>query len=164
MPKKTVARPPRRRIPFNDSWRFHRGDAPDADGALDYGKLRSFIIATGTELISAGVRDKPRRLYSYAEAIDGNGHVAIHGGRRLTWGGDALLCTRNVRFELGEHGDCPAAGLTAAGFATIDTVRQSPTTVRFTVPYELTSSTKLVVTAIERGKSPWPGRVVMTTT
>ncbi len=38
------------------------------------------------------------------------------------------------------------------------------TTVRFTVPYELRNSTKLVVTAIERGKSPWPGRVVMTTT
>ena len=43
-------------------------------------------------------------------------------------------------------------------------MRDGTTTVRFTVPYELTSSTKLVVTAIERGKSPWPGRVVMTTT
>ena len=38
------------------------------------------------------------------------------------------------------------------------------TTVRFTVPYELKASTKLVVTTIERGKSKWPGRVVMTTT
>ena len=38
------------------------------------------------------------------------------------------------------------------------------TTVRFTVPYELKDSTKLVVTAIERGKNPWPGQVVMTTT
>jgi beta-galactosidase len=61
MPKRASVRPPRERIPFNDGWRFHRGDAPDADGVLDYSKLRSFILATGTELINAGVRDKPRR-------------------------------------------------------------------------------------------------------
>jgi beta-galactosidase len=61
MPKKSVVRPPRERIPFNDGWRFQRGDAPDANGALDYSKLRSWVLATGTELISAGVRDKPRR-------------------------------------------------------------------------------------------------------
>jgi beta-galactosidase len=61
MPKRANERPPRERIWFNDGWRFHRGDAPDADGALDYSKLRSWVLATGTELISAGVRDKPRR-------------------------------------------------------------------------------------------------------
>ena len=61
MPRKADAAPPRKRILFNDSWRFHRGDAPDADGALDYSKMRSFMLATGTELIHAGVHDKPRR-------------------------------------------------------------------------------------------------------
>jgi hypothetical protein len=35
------------------------------------------------------------------------------------------------------------------------------TTVRFTVPYELSPGTKLVVTEIVRGKHDWPGRVVM---
>jgi hypothetical protein len=37
------------------------------------------------------------------------------------------------------------------------------TTVRFNVPYELDEETKLVVTAIARDKSPWPGQVVMKT-
>ena len=101
---------------------------------------RGTIVTRGWYRVEAGrclrpdLRDKPRRVYSYAEAVDGNGHVAIRGDRRLTWGGDALLCTRNVRFEISEHGDCPAYGLTEAGFATIDTARQGPATVRFTLP------------------------------
>jgi uncharacterized membrane protein len=101
---------------------------------------RGSIVTRGWYRVDAGrclrpdLRDKPRRLYSYAEAVDGNGHVAMRGGKPLTWGGDTSLCTRNVRFEIGEHGDCPAQGLTAAGFAAIDTARQGPATVRFTVP------------------------------
>ncbi len=44
-------------------------------------------------------------------------------------------------------------------------MRGGPTTVRFTVPYEMRESTQLVVTAIEPGKDVrWPGRVVMRTT
>jgi hypothetical protein len=42
-------------------------------------------------------------------------------------------------------------------------MRPGTTTVRFTVPYELTDETELVVTAID-AKSRWPGRVVMRTT
>jgi len=101
---------------------------------------RGTIVTRGWYRIEAGrclrpeLREKPRRLYSYAEAVDGNGQVAIRGGKQLTWGGDASLCTRNVRFEVSEHGDCSQQGLTAAGFATIDTARQGPATVRFTVP------------------------------
>jgi uncharacterized membrane protein len=101
---------------------------------------RGSIVTRGWYRIEPGrclrpdLRDKPRRLYSYAEAVDANGRVAMRGRNRLTWGGDTMLCTRNVRFELGEHRDCPAMGLTAAGFATIDTARDGPTTVRFTVP------------------------------
>ena len=100
---------------------------------------RGVIVTRGWYRIEAGrclrpdLRDKPRRLYSYAEAIDANGHVLVRSGKRLTWGGDTLLCTRNVRFELSDHADCPAIGLTAAGFATIDTARGGPATVRFTV-------------------------------
>jgi len=37
----------------------------------------------------------------------------------------------------------------------------SSTTVRFTVPYVLKPGTKLVITAIQRGKAKWPGRTVM---
>ncbi|MPZ59058.1 MAG: DUF1036 domain-containing protein [Rhizobiales bacterium] len=101
---------------------------------------RGTIVTRGWFRIEAGrclrpdLRDKPRRLYSYAEAVDAGGQVAIRGGKRLTWGGETVLCTRNVRFELSEHGDCQALGLTGAGFATIDTARSGPATVRFTVP------------------------------
>lgn len=100
---------------------------------------RGTIVTRGWYRIEAGrclrpdLRDKPRRLYSYAEAVDSNGHVVMHGSKRLTWGGDTSLCTRNVRFELSEHGDCSGAGLTEAGFATIDAARRDPGTVRFTV-------------------------------
>jgi len=58
---KRLSTSPRERTLFNDAWRFHRGDAPDADGALGYATLRSFVLATGTELIHAGVHDRPRR-------------------------------------------------------------------------------------------------------
>ena len=101
---------------------------------------RGTIVTRGWYRIEAGrclrpeVRDKPRRFYSYAEAIDANGQVMIRRGRRLSWGGGTPLCTRNVRFELSDHRDCQARGLTAAGFATIDTARDSPAPVRFTVP------------------------------
>jgi beta-galactosidase len=61
MPRQVPGTPPRQRTSFNGGWRFHRGDAPDADGALGYAKMRSWVVATGTELINAGVRDKPRR-------------------------------------------------------------------------------------------------------
>jgi uncharacterized membrane protein len=101
---------------------------------------RGTIVTRGWYRIEAGrclrpeVRDKPRRLYSYAEAVDANGQVVIRRGRRLSWGGNTPLCTRNVRFELSDHDDCQARGLTAAGFATIDTARDAPTPVRLTVP------------------------------
>jgi hypothetical protein len=35
------------------------------------------------------------------------------------------------------------------------------TSVHLTVPYELKPGTKLVITVVERGKTEWPGRVVM---
>ena len=50
----------RERLSFNDGWRFHRGDAPDANGALDYEKLKPWVLATGVDLINAGVK-KPVR-------------------------------------------------------------------------------------------------------
>jgi uncharacterized membrane protein len=101
---------------------------------------RGTIVTRGWYRIEAGrclrpdLRDKPKRVFSYAEAVDGTGQVAMRQGKPLSWGGDTPLCTRNVRFEIGEHGDCSAMGLTAAGFASIDTSRRAPATVRFTLP------------------------------
>ena len=100
---------------------------------------RGTIVTRGWYRVEPGrclrpdMRDKPQRIYSYAEAVDPNGHVVTLGRNRLTWGGDSLLCTRNVRFELTAHGDCPAMGLTASGFAKVETASEGPTTVRFTV-------------------------------
>jgi uncharacterized membrane protein len=98
------------------------------------------IVTRGWYRIDAGrclrpeLHGKPRRVYSYAEAVDPGGYVVTHVGKPLSWGGSTLLCTRNVRFEISEHRDCLAAGLTAAGFATIELGRRSAATVRLTVP------------------------------
>ena len=61
MAKKADATPPRRRIQWNDGFRFHRGDAADAKGALAYDAIRDSVLATGTELLNAGIRHKPQR-------------------------------------------------------------------------------------------------------
>jgi beta-galactosidase len=61
MPKKASDSPSRERILLNEEWKFQRGDAPDARGALAYDEVRDFVLATGTELIHAGVAEKPKR-------------------------------------------------------------------------------------------------------
>jgi beta-galactosidase len=50
----------RERTLFNEGWRFHRGEAPDEAGALDYKQIRPWLLATGTDLIDVGVT-KPTR-------------------------------------------------------------------------------------------------------
>ena len=77
---------------------------------------------------------KPRRLYSFGEAVDGDGQAVRRGERALAWGGDTVLCTRNVKFEIFEQKDCPALGLTPTGFAAIELTGRSGATVRFREP------------------------------
>jgi uncharacterized membrane protein len=73
---------------------------------------------------------QPKRVFSFAEAIDASGNAIKRGNKPLAWGGDTVLCTRNVRFELAEHANCVARGLTSAGFAAIDLAGRGAT-VRF---------------------------------
>jgi len=73
---------------------------------------------------------QPKRVFSFGEAIDTSGNAIKRGDKPLAWGGDTVLCTRNVRFELAEHANCAARGLTSAGFATIDLAGRGAT-VRF---------------------------------
>ena len=40
-------------------------------------------------------------------------------------------------------------------------MRGGTTSVQFTVPYELKTGTQLVITRVQRGKTEWPGRIVM---
>ncbi len=76
------------------------------------------------------VSGQPRRLYSFAEAVDADGQGIKRGQRTVAWGGPAVLCTRDVKFAIEDQKDCVDRGLAASGFAVIDPSRGS-TTVRF---------------------------------
>lgn len=43
---------PRERLSFNDGWKFTRGDQPDTGGALDYERVRAWVLPTGDELLN----------------------------------------------------------------------------------------------------------------
>jgi uncharacterized membrane protein len=95
------------------------------------------IVTRGWYRVAAGqclrpdLRGDPRRLYSYAEAVDANGRTIKRGETALAWGGTVALCTRDGRFELSDQKDCAARGLNSAGFAVLDIGGQPSTTVRF---------------------------------
>jgi len=74
---------------------------------------------------------KPRRIYSFAEAVNAAGSAIRQGDRPLAWGGETVLCTRNVKFELNDHRDCAGHGLNAAGFASVELDGRAGTTIRF---------------------------------
>jgi len=95
------------------------------------------IVTRGWYRVNAGscvrpdLRGEPHKLYSYGEAVDGNGRAIKRGDAPLAWGGTVALCTRDGKFELSDHKDCAARGLNSAGFAAIDVGGQPATTVRF---------------------------------
>lgn len=89
-----------------------------------------YRVETG-QCVRPDVRGNPRRVYSYAEAVDGSGRTVKRGDTALFWGGTLALCTRDGRFELADHKDCAARGLNSAGFAVIDLGNQPAMTVRF---------------------------------
>ena len=98
------------------------------------------IVTRGWYRVDAGkclrpdLRGDPRRLYSYAEAVDDKGRTIRRGDAPLSWGGSLPLCTRDGRFELASHKDCDARGLNSAGFAIVDLGRNPSTVVRFKEP------------------------------
>jgi uncharacterized membrane protein len=71
-----------------------------------------------------------RRLFSFAEAVEPDGAVAMEDGRSLAWGGAVQLCTRPSRFELRDHTNCAARGLEVRGFLAIDLAGQRGRTLR----------------------------------
>jgi uncharacterized membrane protein len=98
------------------------------------------IVTRGWYRVAAGqclrpdMRGDPHRLYSYAEAVDGNGRPIHQGDGVLSWGGNIALCTRDGKFELSDHKDCAGRGLNSAGFALIDIGGQPSTIVHFKEP------------------------------
>jgi uncharacterized membrane protein len=89
-----------------------------------------YRVAPGT-CLRPEVTGQPRRLYSFAEAVDASGQALKSAERKLAWGGDTVLCTHSIKFELFDQKDCAAKGLSAAGFALIDLAGSGGTTVRF---------------------------------
>lgn len=94
------------------------------------------VVTRGWYRVDAGkclrpdVRGDQRKLYSYAEAVDGDGRAIKRGDTPLAWGGTVALCTRDGKFELSDHKDCAARGLNSAGFAAVD-MTQPATTIHF---------------------------------
>jgi len=80
------------------------------------------------------VSGTPKRVLSYAEAVDGDGHPIQFAGQPLNWGGPSMLCTRNIKFEFSEQGDCGTRGLAATGFAPVDFSGGAGKTLRFALP------------------------------
>ena len=98
---------------------------------------RDGIVARGWYRVEPGkcvrpdIAGRPTKLYSFAEAVDGNGQPLKRSGTPVAWGGDVTFCTRNVKFELSDRTDCAAKGLTEAGFAAVDFAGKPSTVVRF---------------------------------
>jgi uncharacterized membrane protein len=98
------------------------------------------LVTRGWYRIEAGkclkpdIVGKPRRLYSFAEAVAADGNVIKRGDKPLSWGGETVLCTRNFSFEISDHKDCAGKGLTPSGFATIDLAGRAGATVRLRTP------------------------------
>lgn len=77
------------------------------------------------------ITGQPRRIYSFAEAVDSEGRPVTRSGGPLVWGGADILCTRSSKFEIADQTDCAAKGLAASGFAAVDLTERGAMTVRF---------------------------------
>ncbi len=74
---------------------------------------------------------KAARLYSFAEAIDEEGRAVRRADRPLAWGGDVVLCTRALKFEIADHRGCAERGLNPTGFVAVELKPEAGATVRF---------------------------------
>lgn len=107
-----------------------------ASVATDDGKA---IVSRGWYRIEPGkcmrpdIIGQPKQILSFAEAVDDNGRAIKLQDKPLNWGGVRMLCTRDSKFEIREHNDCNARGLTGAGFATVD-MSSGGKTLRFAMP------------------------------
>ncbi len=80
------------------------------------------------------MRGQAKRLYSYAEAVDGDSRAIMRNGKALAWGGTTPLCTREVKFELSAQKNCEANGLATSGFAVVDLTGSTGNTLRLKEP------------------------------
>jgi uncharacterized membrane protein len=99
------------------------------------------VVARGWWRVEPGACVRPElprrvgpRVYSFAEAVDKAGAAMERKGASLAWGGTTKLCVRNTRFEIKEHDDCAARGLTSQGFTAVELGGRAGATVRFREP------------------------------
>lgn len=79
------------------------------------------------------VTGQPRKIYSFAEAVDADNRTVKFRDKPLNWGGITQLCTRESKFEINEQGDCVVRGLAVTGFAAVD-MSSGGKTLRFAMP------------------------------
>jgi len=103
---------------------------------IDDGKT---VVSRGWYRIDPGkclhpdVIGQPKRIFSFAEAVDAENRTVKFKDRPLNWGGATPLCTRENKFEISKHGDCGTRGLASTGFGAVDT-SSGGKTVRFALP------------------------------
>ncbi|WP_257170251.1 DUF1036 domain-containing protein [Bradyrhizobium sp. SRS-191] len=97
------------------------------------------VVSRGWYRIDAGkclhpdITGQPKKVYSFAEAVDDENRAIKLKNKPLNWGGLVQLCTRENKFETTEQGDCPSRGFTATGFTAVDITRGGKT-LRFALP------------------------------
>jgi uncharacterized membrane protein len=115
-------------------------DVMAALGVEDRGTVitRGWYRVTPGKCLRPDLTGKPRRLYSFGEAIGTDGQPLKQAPAQdtkpaaaTTWGGASILCTRDVKFELSDHQDCAGKGLASTGFASIELGDSARTVVRF---------------------------------
>ena len=122
------------------------GEAGSADPATDP-NAASIAADDGKAVTSRGwyriepgkclhpdVTGQPRKIFSFAEAVDSEGRTIKINSRPVNWGGATMLCTRETQFEFSEQGDCGARGLNASGYAQVDMPTGAGKTLRFGMP------------------------------
>lgn len=73
-------------------------------------------------------------IYSFGEAVDENGPIISADNIPLIWDGDTLLCTQSTRFNISDHENCEAKGMTPTRFRRIDLGGARSWTIRYTEP------------------------------
>lgn len=73
-------------------------------------------------------------IYSFGEAVDENGPIISADNIPLIWDGDTLLCTQSTRFNIADHENCEAKGMTPTRFRRIDLGGAKSWTIRYTEP------------------------------
>jgi uncharacterized membrane protein len=97
------------------------------------------IVSRGWYRIDPGkclhpdIAGQPKRVYSFAEAVDAENRTIKFKDKPLNWGGLMQLCTRDSKFESSEQRDCASRGFVATGFAAVD-IAGSGKTLHFALP------------------------------